>query len=74
MTGEVSLNGKVLKIGGLKEKVLAAKREGLKTIIVPFSNKIDIDELEDNIKEGLSFEFVKSYEEIMSILFSVKTA
>jgi len=69
MTGEISLNGKVLKIGGLKEKVLAAKREGLNTILVPASNKFDIDELESNIKEGMTFHFVKEYEEASKILF-----
>ena len=70
MTGEVSINGKVLKIGGLKEKVLAAKREGLNKIIVPFTNKADIDELEENIKEGLSFHFVKNYDEVATIIFA----
>ena len=70
MTGEVSINGKVLKIGGLKEKVLAAKREGLNKIIVPFTNKADIDELEENITEGLSFHFVKTYDEVAEIIFA----
>lgn len=69
MTGEISLNGKILKIGGLREKVLAAKREGLKKIIVPLSNKLDIEELDDNLKEGLEFFFVQEYEEAIPILF-----
>ena len=69
MTGEISLNGKILKIGGLREKVLAAKREGLNKIIVPVSNRLDIDELDSNLKEGLDFYFVAEYEEALPILF-----
>jgi ATP-dependent Lon protease len=45
MTGEVSLTGKVLKIGGVKDKILAAKREGIKKVILPISNKSDVDSL-----------------------------
>lgn len=69
MTGEISLNGKVLKIGGLREKILAAKREGLDTIIVPASNKIDVDEIEANLKEGIQFHFVSEYEEALPLIF-----
>lgn len=71
MTGEVSLNGKVLKIGGLREKLLAAKREGLKRIIMPYSNRIDVEELDKSITDGLDFNFVKNYEEVLEILFKV---
>jgi ATP-dependent Lon protease len=53
MTGEISLKGKILKIGGVKEKVLAAKREKVTNLIFPISNKIDIDDLSDHIKSGL---------------------
>lgn len=53
MTGEISLNGKIMKIGGLREKVLAAKRENIRNIIVPKSNKGDIKKLKDYIKNGL---------------------
>jgi ATP-dependent Lon protease len=69
MTGEISLNGKILKIGGLREKILAAKREGLKEIIVPWSNKIDVEELSDNIVEGVKFHYVQRYDEVSQILF-----
>ena len=69
MTGEVSLNGKVMKIGGLREKVLAAKREGVKQIICPYSNKADVDEFKDYIKEGMTFHFVRTYDEIYDLLF-----
>lgn len=70
MTGEVSLNGKVMKIGGLREKVLAAKRENIHNIIVPKSNKGDIKKLKDYIKTGLTFHYVENYSEVYDILFA----
>ena len=69
MTGEISLTGKVLKIGGVKEKILAAKREGVKKVILPLDNKPDVDELKDYIKEALEFHFVDNYLQAMNILF-----
>ena len=61
MTGEVSLNGKVMKIGGLREKVLAAKREGIMNIICPKANENDVKEFKDYIKKGMTFHFVSDY-------------
>jgi len=58
MTGEISLNGKVMKIGGLREKVLAAKREGIMNIICPRSNENDVKEFKDYIKDKMTFYFV----------------
>ena len=69
MTGEISLNGKIMKIGGLREKVLAAKREDVKNVIVPASNKADVEEFKDYIKEGMNFHFVKTYDQIYELLF-----
>jgi ATP-dependent Lon protease len=69
MTGEVSLNGRVLRIGGVREKVLAAKREGINQIIVPASNKPDVDELKDYVKEGMIFHFVQQYDEVFHLIF-----
>lgn len=69
MTGEISLNGKVLKIGGLREKTLAAKREGLKRIIVPEANRADVEEFKDEVKSGLEFYYVHDYEDVFKILF-----
>jgi len=69
MTGELSLLGKVMPIGGLKEKVLAARRNLVKTIIIPKFNKRDLDKLDANVKEGLTFHLVGSMEEVLSLAF-----
>lgn len=69
MTGELSLTGQVLKIGGVKEKLIAAKRSGVKTIIFPESNKGDYDELASYIKEGVDAHFVRTFDEVVKIVF-----
>ncbi|KAI8930273.1 Lon protease C-terminal proteolytic domain-containing protein, partial [Entophlyctis helioformis] len=69
MTGEITLTGKVLKIGGIKEKAIAAKRSGVKNIIFPHANKADWDELPEYVKEGLQPHFVQRYEEVFAIVF-----
>jgi len=70
MTGELSLLGKVMPIGGLKEKVLAAKRNKVKTIIIPKLNKRDLDKLEDNVKKGVTFHLVSDMEEVLDLVFN----
>ncbi len=65
MTGEITLRGRVLPIGGLKEKILAAKTAGIKTVLVPEKNKKDIEEIEGEIKAGLSIHFVESMEDVL---------
>jgi len=57
MTGEISLTGRVLAIGGLKEKVLAARRAGVKKIIIPERNRVDLDDLPEHVRNELSFVF-----------------
>ncbi|CDI85320.1 Lon protease homolog, mitochondrial, related [Eimeria praecox] len=69
MTGELTLTGKILKVGGIKEKVIAAKRENMQTLIFPKGNQRDFEELPANIKEGLTVHFVEDYEEVFDITF-----
>ena len=69
MTGEITLNGKVLKIGGLKEKVLGASRNNIKTIFIPKSNEIDLDNINKEIKDEITFIKVSDYKEIYEYLF-----
>ena len=63
MTGEITLTGKVLPIGGLKDKVIAAHRAGIKTVILPKGNVRDMDEIPDTIKKGLKFVLISRAEE-----------
>ncbi len=67
MTGEITLRGKVLPVGGIKEKILAAKRSGIKEIILSKKNKRDIDEIEKHYIRGLKFHFVDRVEEVLKI-------
>ena len=69
MTGEISLNGKVLKIGGVKEKTMAAAREGLTTLIFPASNKADVERLPSYIKGDIKLHFVSTYDEVFEIAY-----
>jgi len=71
MTGELSLTGSVLPIGGVKEKTIAARRAGLKTLIFPHENKSDYEDLEDYLREGIEVHFVKEYPDVFKIAFSV---
>lgn len=65
MTGEVTLRGKVLPVGGIKDKVLAADRFGLDTVILPKRNQYDLDDLPDEVREKMSFVLVESIEEVL---------
>ena len=67
MTGEITLRGKVLPVGGIKEKILAAKRSGIKEIILSSRNKRDIDEIEKHYLMGLAFHFVDNVDEVINI-------
>jgi ATP-dependent Lon protease len=66
MTGEITLRGKVMRIGGVKEKVLAAKRAGIKTVILPAGNQADVLEMEEPLREGLTFFYANSVEEVIA--------
>ncbi|XP_056131990.1 lon protease homolog, mitochondrial [Lampris incognitus] len=69
MTGEVSLTGKILPVGGIKEKTIAARRAGVTCIILPAENRKDFSELQDYITEGLEVHFVDHYSQIYPIVF-----
>ncbi len=67
MTGEITLRGKVLPVGGIKEKILAAKRSKIKEIILCESNRKDIEEIKDSYLKGLTFHFVKEMGEVLAL-------
>lgn len=69
MTGEITLRGRVLAIGGLKEKTLAAKNAGIKTICVPKKNEKDMDEISEEIKEGLEIVYVETMQDVLKTAF-----
>ena len=64
MTGELTLRGRILPIGGLKEKILAAKTAGIKLVLVPLKNKKDVDDLEKEVLDGISIKYVQHAEEV----------
>ena len=67
MTGEISLRGKVLPIGGLKEKLLAAHRGGIKTVLIPKDNVKDLEEIPNNVKQSLAIHAVETIDEVLSL-------
>ncbi|MEQ8765256.1 MAG: endopeptidase La [Planctomycetota bacterium] len=69
MTGEISLTGRVLPVGGIREKVLAAKRYGVKEIVLPALNQKDVDEIPEGLRSGLTFHFVDDYPEVFELVF-----
>ncbi len=70
MTGEISLVGQVLPVGGLKEKILAAHRAGIKTIVAPNANRADIEEnVPESVKTGIRFVYVEDVKEVLHEVF-----
>ena len=67
MTGEISLRGKVLPIGGLKEKLLAAKQAGIKTVLIPKENERDLPEISEEITGGMEIFTVSKMEEVLKL-------
>lgn len=65
MTGEITLRGRVLPIGGLKEKLLAARNAGIRTVLVPEKNRVDVQEISNEIKKGLDIRFVESMDQVL---------
>lgn len=74
MTGEITLRGKVLPVGGIKEKILAAKRANIKEIILCHENKFDIDEINPEYLKGLTFHYVKEMSEVLTIAITQQNA
>jgi ATP-dependent Lon protease len=74
MTGEVTLTGQVLPIGGLKEKALAAQRNGIKKVIAPALNEQDIDEIPEHLRKSIDFVFVQSVDEVLAAALAVRRA
>jgi len=69
MTGEMTLTGEVLAVGGIREKLVAAQRTGIKSIILPAANEGDVKELPKHITKGLKIHFAKRYDDVYKILF-----
>ena len=74
MTGELSLSGLVLPIGGLKEKTIAARRSDVTTLIFPAANKRDFDELPEYLKEGLTVHFARTFDDVFHVAFPAAIA
>jgi ATP-dependent Lon protease len=69
-SGEITLTGRVLPVGGIKEKIIAAKRAGIKTILLPSENKHDLKEIPKQVKAGLSFNYVRTIDQALNKVFS----
>jgi ATP-dependent Lon protease len=67
MTGEITLTGQVLPIGGLKEKALAAQRTGIRTVVAPADNEVDIDDIPEHLRRRLEFHFVRDVDEVLGL-------
>jgi ATP-dependent Lon protease len=66
MTGEITLRGQVLPIGGVKEKVLAAHRNGLRTVVLPKRNEPDVEEVPEEIRKAMKFVFAENVDEVLA--------
>ena len=70
MTGEITLHGNILPIGGLREKSMGALKNGIKKIIIPYDNYSDVEELPKEIKDNIKYIGVKNYKEVFKYIFS----
>jgi ATP-dependent Lon protease len=74
MTGEITLRGKVLPVGGIKEKVLGARRAGIKTVILPKRNAKDLEDVPENIRREMQFHFVENLDEALELALEPREA
>ena len=70
MTGEITLTGMVLPVGGIKEKIMAARRAGITEIVLPAANKRDFDEIAEYLKDGLDVYWAEDYMQVYEVAFS----
>ena len=70
MTGELTLRGNVLPVGGIKEKLLAAHRAGIKTVLVPAKNERDLDDVPKDVRDNLEVHLVKRVDEVLSLVLA----
>lgn len=73
MTGELSLTGRVLPVGGIREKVIASKRIGIKGLILPFENQKDFEELPDYLREGMTIHYAKHFDDVARLTFNIRS-
>ena len=69
MTGEITITGDVLAIGGVREKVIGAHRAGIKEVILPEDNRVDTDEIPDELKSTMKIHFAKTYDDVSKLVF-----
>jgi ATP-dependent Lon protease len=74
MTGEITLRGKVMPIGGVKEKVLAAKRAGIRTVILPEKNKNDLEDVPEDLRKEMEFVFADTIDQVIAAALKEKQA
>ena len=69
MTGELTLTGRVLPVGGIREKIIAARRNKIPEVLLPFANRGDYEALPDYLRDGLSVHFVRTFREVFDVVF-----
>jgi ATP-dependent Lon protease len=74
MTGEITLTGEVFPIGGVREKLIAARRAGIREILLPEDNRGDFEEVPEHVRRGLTIHFVRRFAEVVPLLFKEKRA
>ncbi len=70
MTGEITLRGKVLPVGGIREKILAAKRAGINTVVIPEENKDSFEEIKEDVREGMTAIYAKTIEDVFETVLT----